>query len=193
MEKYNKKEYKKLFNKLFKEARTPDKLGVLHQFRNYLDKKEFSRLLCDCWVQTEFPNQYPKYMILEMFNLADKEILMSNDYLEDGSYSNENLKRYNNLGRFERVYRGVQDCFIKSVKEVHDSKKSGRMKIKVFSWTTTRKKAEWFANRWRKDGTGKVYSALIPKQDIFMFNNGRDESEVVLNPNKLFDLKEISK
>ena len=156
----------KLFEKLIGEARTPDKLSVLYQFRNDLEKREFSVLLRYWWITTEFPNQYPKYIILEMFKLADKK------FLNDKS-------SFDYLHNTVKVYRGVQDC-----------SKIGKMKVKAFSWTTDLKKALWFSKRWRKDGSGKVYTAYIAKKDIFMFNNGREENEIVLNPNKLIYLKE---
>ena len=57
------------------------------------------------------------------------------------------------------------------------------------SWTTDKKKAEWFAGRFG-DG-GKVYEAIIDKKDIFAYFPSAGEGEVVLNNNKLENLKEI--
>lgn len=163
------KKMKKIFLNEFEKARKPDKLNILYLFKDYLDNKEFSITLSYWWIQTEFPNQYPKYILLELFKKADKKIMMG-----------ENYQAYLNLPDLVRVYRGVQDCSIK-----------GKMEIKAFSWTTDINKARWFASRWEKDGSGKLYSALIPKHFIFMFNNGREEKEIVLNPNKLRNITEL--
>ena len=61
--------------------------------------------------------------------------------------------------------------------------------VKALSWTLDKKKAEWFAHRFGEKGT--VYTAQIKKGDILAVFTGRNESEVVLNPSKLEQLKAI--
>ena len=60
--------------------------------------------------------------------------------------------------------------------------------VKALSWTLNKEKAEWFAHRFNQDGT--VYEAQIDKKHIFAIFNGRNESEVVLDPQYLTDITE---
>lgn len=77
---------------------------------------------------------------------------------------------FNALPDTLKVYRGIK----------------GRSGAKGLSWTTDMKKAAWFANRF---GKGWVYEAEIDKKDIFMVVNDREESEVVLNPHGLKNIR----
>ena len=56
----------------------------------------------------------------------------------------------------------------------------------ALSWTLDYETADWFARRFDEDGT--VYKAQIDKEHIFALFNGRDESEVVLDPKYLKDI-----
>lgn len=58
------------------------------------------------------------------------------------------------------------------------------------SWTFNPRKAAWFAQRFDQDG--KVYTARITKEGVLGLFLGRDEDEVVVNPRKLVDVKELS-
>lgn len=55
----------------------------------------------------------------------------------------------------------------------------------ALSWTLDYETADWFARRFDEDGT--VYKAQIDKEHIFALFNGRNESEVVLDPKYLKD------
>lgn len=60
--------------------------------------------------------------------------------------------------------------------------------IKALSWTLDRDTAEWFAYRFGEEGT--VYEAQIQKEHILAFFNGRNESEVVVDPKYLEQIME---
>ena len=60
--------------------------------------------------------------------------------------------------------------------------------IKALSWTLDRDTAEWFAHRFGEEGT--VYEAQISKEHILAFFNGRNESEVVVDPKYLEQIME---
>ncbi len=152
-------------------AKRPDKLLVLLRWKDKISKSEYSLLLRYWWINTEFPNQYPNDILINMFKDADRKILF--DGFEE---------EFEALGDLVRVYRGVQDCVIGDI---------GKMDILTLSWTTDIKKARWFANRWRRDGNGKLYSGLIPKHHIFMYNDGREEREMVINPYKIKNITEL--
>ena len=65
---------------------------------------------------------------------------------------------------------------------------SGRHLLQRLSWTLDRETAEWFAHRFGEEGT--VYEAQIPKKYILAFFNGRNESEVVVDPKHLEQIME---
>ena len=55
--------------------------------------------------------------------------------------------------------------------------------MKALSWTVDIKQAEWFAQRWGKNG--KVYSATINREDVLAVFTSRGESELVVDYTKL--------
>ena len=129
----------------------------------YLSKEDFSHFLGSMWTLVEFPNADPTVSPAEFvmyFKQADKEMLM------DG----EDYKKYLNLPDMITVYRGVKP----------------KGEVLALSWTLSRKKAEWFANRFQSDGT--VYRAKIAKEHILAYFNCRSEQEIVLNYRKLIDI-----
>ena len=88
--------------------------------------------------------------------------------MEEGDY-----KRYLSLPDELTVYRGVKP----------------KGEVLALSWTLSKKKAEWFANRFQSDGT--VYRAKIPREHVLAYFNCRSEQEVVLNYRKLFNIKKV--
>ena len=47
------------------------------------------------------------------------------------------------------------------------------------SWTLSRERAEWFANRWDHWDTGVVACATVPRNSIMFYSNAREEQEVI--------------
>ena len=144
----------------------PYSLTFLKYASPYLSKADFSKILADAWIRSENPNDdtnVSKSKLISMFKKADPHELM----LES------ELQQYEELDEVVTVYRGVTS---------HNAKN-----IKALSWTLDREKAEWFANRFNEDGT--VYEAEIEKTHIFALFNGRNESEVVVDPKFLMDIR----
>lgn len=134
--------------------------------KDFLSNEDYSKFLSIAWTYTEYPNSDANVSTRELiyyFKKADKNILMSKDELE----------AYNKLDSVIDVYRGV---------------KPGA-KVRALSWTTDKKVARWFADRYEKNG--KVYKGIIYKQDIFAYFLNRNEYEVVINHSKLIKVKEI--
>jgi hypothetical protein len=50
------------------------------------------------------------------------------------------------------------------------------------SWTTSRKKAIWFANRFEDRDSGYVITATVAKDNVLAYFNGRNEVECVVDP-----------
>jgi hypothetical protein len=172
----NKDEVLQLYREKFMECKDPlriwfmmnkpYRLSMLFLLQQYLNEKEFNKVLKYSWTSVEFPHQMRNLDILVMFTKSSKNLLMSAS----------EFRRYYSLPDNVTVYRGIQ------------GKKS---KIHGFSWTLDIKKAEWFANRFSKKGS--VYSALISKKDIYMYTNARSEEEIVLNPFALRNIKNITR
>lgn len=143
-------------------------LTFIKYAKDGLSAAEFSEILADAWIKAEAPNMgvnVSKTELVGLFNQADKQSLMTED----------EQKRFADLTETVTVYRGVTSYNAKNVR--------------ALSWTLDRSKAEWFAHRFGEDG--KVYQAQIKKADILAIFTSRNESEVVLNPRKLQQLKAV--
>lgn len=134
----------------------------------YLSKKDFSEILSNAWIMCEAPHNDPDVSVrrlVSMFKSADPKSLM-----DEGEY-----EAFQQLEDTVTVYRGVTP---------HNAKK-----VKALSWTLNRETAEWFAHRFGEEGT--VYEAQIEKQHIYALFNGRNESEIILDPKYLTDISEV--
>ncbi len=143
-------------------------LTFIKYAKDGLSAAEFSEILADAWIKAEAPNMdvnVSKTELVGLFSQADKQSLMTES----------EQKRFADLTETVTVYRGVTSYNAKNVR--------------ALSWTLDRSKAEWFAHRFGEDG--KVYQAQINKADILAIFTSRNESEVVLNPRKLQQLKAV--
>ncbi len=60
------------------------------------------------------------------------------------------------------------------------------------SWTTDRKKAEWFSKRFSsQDRTPVVLTASVAKRDVLAYFTNRGENEIVVLPESLLDVCEV--
>ena len=141
---------------------TPYALTFLKHTKPYLSREDHSKILASAWTSAEAPNQdvdVSKTQLLAMFKAADPAVLMDKD-------------EYRQWGELEgqiTVYRGVTPYNGKNVR--------------ALSWTLDRNTAEWFAHRFGEEGM--VYEAQIEKEHIYALFNGRNESEVVVDPKHL--------
>lgn len=132
-----------------------------------LSQEDLGQLLAHAWILEECPNQdrnVSKRELLALFRSVPPELLMDE----------EEHTVYRSLDDPVTVYRGVTSYNAKN--------------IKALSWTLDRETAEWFAHRFGEEGT--VYEAQIPKKYILAFFNGRNESEVVVDPKHLEQIME---
>ena len=141
----------------FLQFHKPYRIPILMIIKDSISKKQFSQSLAELWMDTEFPHQNGVSVMVNLFELADKKDLMS---------SKEKIFLMK-LPKEITVYRGLQRG----------------AKLRGLSWTLNKDKAKWFAKRF--DRQGKVYSAKIEKRKVFAYFNGREEEEIVLNPNYL--------
>ncbi len=149
---------------LFIQIHKPYRIPVLMRISEELTNKEFSEMLIDLWVDTEFPHENGTDLMLLLFTKADKKYLMSKEELEALDKMNDMIV----------VYRGLQNNATE----------------RALSWTTDKQTAIWFATRF--DRKGRVLKAKIQKKHIFAYKQDRNESEIILNPNYLRNTKEIT-
>lgn len=131
----------------------------------HLSQKDFSEILSSAWIMCEAPHNDPDVglgKLVAMFQSADPRVLMDED----------EYREFQGLGDTLTVYRGVTAYNAENVK--------------ALSWTLNLQTAEWFAHRFGEDGT--VYEATIAKEHIYALFNGRNESEVIVNPKYLTDI-----
>lgn len=147
----------KLRTILFLFINKPFHIPLLIYLKPYLTKDEFSSILKDIWIDTEFPHQNGKGVLLTIFQYANREQLMNV----------EEKKAFKELSDPIIVYRGLQKNAIKN----------------GLSWTTDKKVAQWFANRFNMKGN--VLTSKIYKKDVFAYKLDRNESEIILNPDCL--------
>lgn len=145
----------------------PYRLTFMKYAGQYLSEKDFAEMLCSAWITSENPNSdvnVSQSELLQMFRSADKSLLMTA----------EERKWLDELDNPVTVYRGVTPYNAKSVR--------------AMSWTLDYEKALWFAKRFDSDGA--VYTAEIEKSHILALFDGRDESEIVVEPAYLFNIEE---
>lgn len=143
-------------------------LPFIKYAKPYLSQEDFSKFLSDAWIMYEAPNGDPNFtqkQLLGLFQSAAPEHLMTE----------EEYEAFQELEDTLTVYRGVTSY-------------NGN-RIKALSWTTDRETAEWFAHRFHEEGT--VYEAEISKEHIYALFNGRNESEVIVDPRYLMNLSEV--
>ena len=148
---------------------TPYLLTFIKYTRQYLSELDLGHLLAAAWTIEEAPNQDPN---LSRRSLADLFRSISPEHLMDA----EELRQFQMLEDPVTVYRGVTS---------HNAEN-----IRALSWTLDRDTAEWFAHRFGEDGI--VYEAQIAKAHISALFLGRNESEVVVDPQHLERVMEVS-
>ena len=147
----------------------PYRLECAYELSQYISSEDFSCLLRDTWIEVEnasYGNGLTKKQIKKMFEKAIPNILMSKkDYELYLAFPSE-----------IEIYRGVS--------------RNSTENIKAFSWTTDKEKATWFANRFsHSTHGGYVYKAKIRKEHIYAYFTARNESEVVVDPTFLENIR----
>lgn len=146
----------------------PYRLVFLKHAMPYVSEKDYSENLANAWITEEAPNSNPNFtanQLIALFKQANPKYLMDE----------KEYRKFQRLGERITVYRGVT---------THNADR-----VKALSWTAKQSKAEWFANRFGEEGM--VYQAEISKDHIYAFFDGRNESEIILDPNYLMNLTEV--
>lgn len=153
-----------LFNIIFM-LNKPYRFSFFKSIKDYLSKEDFNYYLKDIWISTEFPNadkNVKSNIALSLFKRSDKNILMTK----------EEFEYLKSLPNEVTIYRGT-----------HKKDNS-----KALSWIDYYSTALWFAKRF--DGNGYVLKVSINKKNIIAFFNARNENELIIDFNKIYNLKE---
>lgn len=140
---------------------------LLYIFMYFDDNTELGEVLKYTWTSQEFPNYNSK----QYLDIIEKLFEKSRHRIMDKDERN----KFHSLNEIVTVYRG----------QSHDGNY-----YKALSWTDNKERARWFSQRWC--GCGKVWQAKIKRKDIYCYLNNRGESELIINPNKIFDRKQIT-
>lgn len=151
----------------------PYRLEFLKAILNLLSKEDFSKIFADVWVYNEGTNHtsaFTQKELIELFSSCDPEYLMDE----------EELEIFRNLPSELTIYRGVT--------------RRRKSNVRVFSWTLSKDKAEWFSRRPAKPGlpprtNGVVYQANIKKEHVFAYF--AREQEIIANPPELYNITEL--
>ena len=152
------------FGAMMYHVNKPWRIDILWHCQHYLTLEEFSEALGIFWTELEYPNAYSIHRLIKMFKMAEKQKLMDDN----------EMKVLESLPETVTIYRGLQ---------------GKNAKVRGLSWTVKKEVAVWFAKRFAKKN--KVYTAVVPKKHIFMYCEGRNEEEVVVNPYHLKDIAEV--
>ena len=143
------------------------KLFTFKYINRFLSEKDYSEILMDCWTMEEFPSRDKNVTIDEFVEFFEK---MNIDY----AMEEDERKVFDNLDEFVTIYRGT-----KSINE--DEFLYG------LSWTLDVEQAKWFATRLDEiEGQSMLYKVVVPREEIFVYTNDREENEVIINPRNLY-------
>ena len=134
----------------------PYRLLWLMEFQGILDKEDYSELMGDVWTTSENPNQdinVSLESVVEMFRSAIPQRLMNE----------KDFQKFISIPETITLYRGVMDG--------HNPD--------GLSYTASKEKALWFANRWNK--SGELLTITVNKLDILAYFNTRNEDEYVVD------------
>lgn len=133
----------------------PYRIDSFMKIKDTLQDVPYWELLSEIWTDTENMWQHlDDWKILLTSLRPHREMMMS----EEERQFKENMKNR------VQIYRGCEE----GVNEVG------------LSWTLSKEKAEWFANRFGKNGI--VRERPINKAEIIAYLNGRGEQEIIVKP-----------
>ena len=119
-----------------------------------LTDQQYWELLAYVWVDTEFPHQ--------AYDLR-RELFASKRLHREALMTVEEQTAFAAMPSTLTVYRG-------------GSTANG------LSWTLSKDKARWFAERFDRDGKHQVFKGTVSKDKVYAYLKGRKEEEIVVNP-----------
>lgn len=132
-------------------------IKVMHEHGEEISDRLYWKLVGNVWTDSE--NIYQ--------NSLEWAILLGSDRGErEAIMSEEDLATYRALPDPITVYRGAIECLNED----------------GLSWSTDKKRAEWFARRFQnlRDGDAVVLTGTVAKEDALAYFSDRNESEILV-------------
>jgi len=153
-------DYVALFTHMDKKVLIPN---FIEMYKEIPDNQKYD-VFIDLYVRSEYGfSMFPKSLINDLFSKRKLSSEWSSRMREFKKVAKLNPKG------LIRIYRG-------------ENKQSAGQE-EAYSWTLSRKTAEFFANRFSR-GSGNVISKMIDPKDILDYIDDRSESEVLVLPTK---------
>ena len=146
----------------------PYRFTFLGHIQTYLSNDDLGRCLRYVWEDSEYTNSgsvFTKKQLVSLFNRSSKDTLMDED----------ELPVFQELPERITVYRGTTSV--------------NSTDLKVFSWTLSHKRAEWYSRRF-DDTVQNVFQAELPKDGVLAYFS--TDEEIIANPYKLENIQQIS-
>lgn len=154
--------------RFFMMLRKPYRFTFLNHVQSYLSDDDLGKCLRSVWSNNEHTNSgsvFTKKELVSLFSRSTKNFLMDN----------EELSVFQELPDRITIYRGTSSMNSKD--------------LKVFSWTLSQERAEWYAGRF-DDEVQNVFQAELPKDGAFAYFSV--DKEIIANPYKLENIRQIS-
>jgi hypothetical protein len=172
------------FDETFTAMQTDKRITVMEEkMKSLLQKQEYLSMFClmEKGLRIQYLNEWyfdiPEQQRLEVFNTVyssseygfeiDEEILMNIKELF--------ALQKNDLPEELTLYRG------ETSRSTHYTD--------ALSWSLKKKTAEFFARRFKSEGT--IYACKVKKEDIINYITDRDEDEILVSSDYIYDVNEI--
>lgn len=143
-------------------------LDFVSKIKNYLNPETLGDILIDAWVRSEGEVAIPRKEVINMFKMAGYENLMTK----------EEQQVFEELPDPVTVFRGING--------ITDKERKG------YSWTLSLDIAAWFSARFKRPfQRDTVLAAEINKADILAYTDARSEKEIIVDPRKLQEVREL--
>lgn len=151
------KDYNSLFQRIDKKVLIP---VFVDMYQDIPDDQKYD-VFTALYTRSEYGfNMFPKDLMKDLFTKRK----LSKEWKERMEDFNKEHGKEDTI----TIYRGQNS---ESTKETE-----------AFSWTLSKKTADFFANRF---STGKILTRKIKSDDVIDFLDGRNEAEVIVDPNKI--------
>lgn len=144
------------------------RFAFLDHIQSYLSDDDLGMYLRYIWGDSEYTNSgsvFTKKQLIKLFRRSSKNTLMDE----------EELSVFEELPERITVYRGTTSVNSKDPK--------------VFSWTLSRKKAEWYSRRF-DDVVQNIFQAELPKDGALAYFS--TDEEIIADPYKLENIQQIN-
>ena len=141
----------------------PYRMDAIMLYADDMEPPNYSATLAAVWADTEFPFDHTSDWL---------DLFTDPKFIEMYAMTETDFEALRNMPDNLVIYRGCS-----------------KDKQEGMAWTTEKETAQWFAARWGL-GDNRVYTTTVPRRDVFMFCDSRGESEIVVDPRCIVEIRE---